>query len=52
MPKNKNKPTQKSSLKNKFLLLLISFEILFFSINKAKGIIDKNPTKNLVALNV
>ena len=25
---------------------------LFFSINKAKGIIDKNPTKNLVALNV
>jgi hypothetical protein len=32
--------------------LVISFEILFFSINIAKGMIDKNPTKNLAALNV
>ena len=41
MPKNKNKPIQKSNLKNNVLFLLISKEIFFFSINNANGTIDK-----------
>ena len=37
---------------NNFVLLFISFLILFFSIKIAKGNIVKKPTKNLEELNV
>ena len=52
VPKNKNKPIQKSSLKNSVLLLFICLVIFEFSKISAIGIIDKKPIKNLAPLNV
>ena len=50
--KNKKNPIDIDKYKNFFLFLLNIFLKFFFSIIRKKGIKAKNPTKNLVPLNV
>ena len=50
--KNKKKPIDIDKYKNFFLFLLNIFLKFFFYIIRKKGIKAKNPTKNLVPLNM
>ena len=52
MQKTKKNPIDIDKYKNFFLFLLIIFLKFFFSIIKKKGTKAKNPTKNLVPLNI